>query len=601
MKKLNFTFSLLALLNINAQTINDYQQKLSECFRKDGFKYIEENVLASIAIFLMTAKTNLYTKGKYILMGKLCLFIIFILHLTACEEITHYYESPSIQLKSVTQKSLSSFEVSMEVYKGEGQILQYVELELQDLTILDSPIIIKQIQLNDDNIQKINYVFEDKTLNHDYSVKAILVTNLYEYVSEPVIYRAVKNNFFLEIIDDETYHYLAPELGMQTNGGESFIVYVHFVNLYDGDVKIKLNKAIECTHNIDLSYGSDENGHLISSGNVNVPKTIEPGDYEVYLYVQGLEIKANKKIRILEGSWDIFNTNYPGEKMGNYAWFKIDKKLYVVGGHYNSASILKSPVWCLDLETGDWQQKNDFPWGEGDLYYCKIFDNEMGYNNEGYISVRDKDQNIQIWKYLSNEDDWEKLADYPGEGKSLLTSFNISSKVYIGGGIIITPSGYKPATDFWSFDIDKGNWERLDDLPMKPFDNYYIEPVTCSSTNKAYLFQFPEKLWEFDPLYKSWTVKAKFPGPFRETARMLIHDENVYVLAGFRSYIGNQSYKDCWQFSPAENKWKMISFLPHYTNYGICTSYNNNIIMGLGYAHQSYQYYDEPILYKFSM
>jgi tetratricopeptide (TPR) repeat protein len=50
MKKLTFIISIFTALNLNAQTIDDYQQKLSECFSKGDYKCAEENALASIAI-----------------------------------------------------------------------------------------------------------------------------------------------------------------------------------------------------------------------------------------------------------------------------------------------------------------------------------------------------------------------------------------------------------------------------------------------------------------------------------------------------------------------------------------------------------------------
>lgn len=51
MKKLSFIIiSLLAALNLQAQTIDEYQQKLAECFSTGDYKCAEENALASISI-----------------------------------------------------------------------------------------------------------------------------------------------------------------------------------------------------------------------------------------------------------------------------------------------------------------------------------------------------------------------------------------------------------------------------------------------------------------------------------------------------------------------------------------------------------------------
>lgn len=528
-------------------------------------------------------------------------FLVFLLVFLGCKEVTTILPSPSVAINSITQTSFASFEVEIMIQPGEGQVLNSIDLELQDLTILNSEVITEKISLNESMLQSpITYKCNTERINHDFQIKAILNTNKYSYESEPVIYRSTKNRFFFSIPEDETFGYLEPELARLVNSGSQFVLIANYLSQVDEKVKVFLNGTIECENDINLKLGDFADDGIVTSGVVKLPEDILSGDYTVNIYLQDYEFTLSKKIRVLEGKWSVFNNNYKGKRMGEYAWFKIDDQLYVVGGRYNSSSVINSPVWSLNLANGTWNQKKDFKWPpEFAPYRKKIYANELSYNNEGYIVLQTDDRKVEIWHYNATADTWNKVTDYPGAGADNLLCFISGNELFTGGGVKLELNNDHNVTDFWSYNLENKNWIQLNDMPVKPAELWW-ENIACAANGKGYVFQFPDKLWEYNPQSDSWTEKTKFPGPKRVTTRLVPVGNKIYLTGGYYSYLWNTSYKDTWEYSMTENSWKFKAFMPQFTNYGIATSYNNDVIVGLGYALYGYSYSDEPIIYKFS-
>lgn len=534
----------------------------------------------------------------------ICYFILVLIlfSITGCKEITTILPSPSITLISVKQISFKTFEIEIEIEQGEGQLIKNVELDFENLTILNSPKITGRVEIQDLSASpRIKHIFTSENINHDFKIKAFLNTDKYQYQSESVIYRSLKNNFYFNIEKDPAYNYdLNPELAIQLNKGGSFLLVIDYLNPINDKVTVKLNRAIPCQNNIDFTNYLSTNNIIQTFGNVVVPEDIQAGDYTVYITIDGLEYVCDKKIRILAGEWTVFNENYPGRKMGDYAWFRIENLLYAVGGNSYSSTILDSPVWCLDLNTGKWSKKNNFKWPPEIYPYAKrIFANQISFKNQGYILTQNDDRKIELWGYDDLNDNWNKVTDYPGVGTELLTCFNIENKVFVGGGVKYELNNDHNVYDFWVYDLEIGKWNQLKDFPVRQKE-LWRPNTSCAFKGKGYILEFPEKLWEYNPIDDSWIVKTRFPGPFREIARIIGHQENIYLIGGYHSYLGNTSYKDCWQYSFTDDSWTQKAFMPGFTNYNIAFSYDNSIIIGMGYAHHGYGYFDDHKIYRFT-
>jgi hypothetical protein len=527
------------------------------------------------------------------------IWFILIVLLMGCKETITVLPPPSITIKQVKQLSLSSFEIELEISSAERQKISDGTIELKDLTLLNSPSITENLIIGEIPVQTITHVIETGIINHDYLVKASIQTIKYRYESNSFIYRSQKNNFFFSIQEDETYQYLNPELAVQINRGGGFLLEVDFLNEYKEKIKVSLDKTIICENKMDLTNYISEGNRKKSGGPVTIPSDIQPGDYSVYITIENIDYKLDKKIRVLEGDWEIFNDKYPGTRLGDYAWFKIDNHLYVVGGEFISSTVINSPVWKMNLTNGEWQQKNDFPWPpEKYPYSKKIYPNDLLWKNSGYILMQSDEGETGLWKYNLNADSWEKITDYPGAGFELLVSFIIRDELFVGGGVKLELNNDHSVYDFWSYNMQSGEWKRLKDIPVRQL-GLWQKSVNCSSSDKGYVFQFPDKLWEYQPATDSWDVKRKFPGPPRHSTRLVAFENDIYLIGGMYYYLGNISYKDFWKFTTSNNEWQLKAFRPGYPNYGIATLYDNSIIYGLGYANHGYTHYNEPIIYKY--
>ncbi len=73
--------------------------------------------------------------------------IILIAFLLGCKETIIILTPPSVSILSVSKVSLSSFEITIDYKPGEGQEITDSRIELENLTIYDSPIIIEKLNL----------------------------------------------------------------------------------------------------------------------------------------------------------------------------------------------------------------------------------------------------------------------------------------------------------------------------------------------------------------------------------------------------------------------------------------------------------------------
>ena len=110
-----------------------------------------------------------------------------------------------------------------------------------------------------------------------------------------------------------------------------------------------------------------------------------------------------------------------------------------------------------------------------------------------------------MWRYNEQDDNWQKITNYPGSGTSSLNGFIIGKVLYIGGG-------YGNANDFWSFDLITREWNRRNDVN---YDGYFIGDAICTSETRAYVFISPSRLLEYVPATDTWSEKARFPGETR--------------------------------------------------------------------------------------
>jgi len=378
---------------------------------------------------------------------------------------------------------------------------------------------------------------------------------------------------------------------------DSFIViYIYSdggtINPYSFEVKLNGTVPVETDIDLNLSL----NGNDGTSGFVFIPKDIEPGDYYIHVYVDGIEYISKYKIRILEGQSQIYDTSYPGELMVNKAWFVFGDEIFYAGGHPEATFIPNEPMWSFNMKTKKWTQKMDIP-----VQYIEPIN--LQWDDKGYVlKVNYEDPRnplVNIWEYNSVNDTWNLIENYPGRGVTNLTAFVNNGFLYIGGGVITNGVTFQATylTDFWAYNIQQKRWTQKRDIPY----NAISKIVCCSSpNNKSYIFTEYKELWEYDCISDQWESKGRQTGggPYsRYESSLIYYNDNLYVLGGAYmpgSYAIFIPLTDVWQYSLSSGTWKLKNFLTTSSYGAPAFVYNDKIYFGYFVE----QYYSDGFKYR---
>jgi len=548
-------------------------------------------------------------------MKRLCLIILLLTSLFAissCKKETIILPSPSIKITKIATTGLTSYKVTVGIDRGEGQNIERAYLQLEDVTVRSNDHIILDLALNTEDHQTITKSFNTNLSNHDFIVEAFLETDLYTYSSGQEILRSIKNIYTPWFYPDELYAIPNENIGLTLNPGEKIPIIVDYINDYvPNEVSVKLNEnyVLESSFGFGSGNGLIYSDHISSFGSATVPQSIPPGDYSVDLYIEGQHVVCPKKIRILAGNWTPYEENYPGEQRGEYAWFVLQDKLFLVGGSFYVTALDFSPLWEYDLTNKVWRRRNNFPHLTEDpdwIINTNILPYNLQYMDNGYILLRSF-QNLELWKYSQPNDQWDKVARYPGIGENYLVAFILNGYLYAGGGVDNSnPTAFEPTrtTEFFRFNLTSLQWEKLNDLPGSLTGTYYYSITTLN--DEAYVLEPDRKLWTYKPATDEWIQKNRFPGPWRLNSKLVSNGENIFLLGGEYntfSAMGNMipPLKDCWKYSPGSDEWEQQVFLPAYISRGIAFNYDDHIYAGLGYIIESAYNNNSQNIFRFSL
>lgn len=526
--------------------------------------------------------------------SKMMVILVLLILFQSCKKEYVIYDSPEISIDGIKTVSLTKYKVYITVNKGEGQTITYAQIVLEDITV-SNPEIAIEIELTEDRIKQYEIEIDNGLFAHDYNVKAVLSTDLYEYESTVHTIRSIKNAYELDLNDDELY--TEPENNItvtRINGkGENFYFNLYYTENYvPQSIEIKLGNETKLSSyvNIDNPY-FDSEGRIGVGGYATLPTNLSDGVYQVAVVVDGVEFVSEEKIRIIGGNWNIFSSDFPGEHRGKYAWFNLNNNLYVVGGSFYVTALDESPVWSFNLESKKWSQKQSFPhfWNlteEDNSQNTEILPFSIQYLQKGYVLVR-YGQQIFLYRYDEFADSWSFISEYPGKGDQSLTCFVVGNKLYLGGGLDTEffQYGSTMLREFWAYNFITGNWEAMKDLP---FDPVMGNSNSCVGEKTAFVLQPNQRFWQYDSTNDIWTERTIFPGSWRFNTKLVVIGDNVYVmggegigLGGFYYYV--KAYKDCWKYDSNNNDWSMTSLMPEYASNGIIFEYKNKIVTGLGY------------------
>lgn len=527
---------------------------------------------------------------------------ILIFYNWGCKKEQITLMSPSIEIKSAIATALATYNVVVETKVGEGQKIEKAEVIFKDITISGSPEILKEIQLIGNKNQVDTITINTDRLAHDYLVQAYLTTDKYTYTSDQQIIRSAKNNFSIDVLPNYMYTDYNNHIADFVNKGSNFTLTVDCKNVFKPkSVEVKLNRTIPLKHTLDFKNYSFGN-NIIATGSVSVPQEIDNGVYEVYVYLDGLEFKSKSNIEILKGSWQKINPNYSGGHLGQYAWFVNHDNIFLFGG----ISSTKVPVWKYNIINNSWEKKRDF---RESIVPSKsqILSSNLQYNNKAYILFRNN-ENVEIWKYEIETDEWSLLTKYPGKADEYFTSFISKGKIFLGGGARYNQvwAKYDLYYDFWEYDLDTGNWMQKNNLPIK----LMIRQMgtgragtlsAVANENSVFVFSYSNTLWQYYSDTDSWSQKKKFPGQIRIVSNLIEKNNKLYLIGGLYDYSGYVGLKDCWEYSEDSNSWELVAFMPELYANGIAFTFNGHIYAGLGWVISGYSSFYEQNFYQLDL
>ncbi len=321
---------------------------------------------------------------------------------------------------------------------------------------------------------------------------------------------------------------------------------------------------------------------------VSVPSGLEDGYYQLSLTtITGSPVTWEGEIEVVKSVWTRL-ADFPVSGRVAAAGFAARGRIYFGTGLEPDLQA-KKDFWEFDPATDVWTRKMDYPIL---MTYATAFSmNEMGYFAMGkqdavyYKMLCRYDPVNDLWKQMSSNPGKSSSMDSPGfviNGKAYVpaagemyeydpasdhwtkkaypealgyfgggSAFSINGKGYLGVGWVMEKSSN--VSDFFEYDPETETWTRKAGFPGTPRSNAtsfslpngkgYIA-MGFSNEQSKYL----NDVWEYDPVYDSWTRIEDFPGSPRFGARAVVVGSGAYIIGGY----GGSYEKDIWMFSPSD-------------------------------------------------
>lgn len=211
------------------------------------------------------------------------------------------------------------------------------------------------------------------------------------------------------------------------------------------------------------------------------------GSEEVYYKDFYIYDVANK-------SWSISQCTFPGQEREHAISFVDNGFLHVGGGKAINGDVL-SDFYRLDVKTGIWESLKALPEGRYGCTTFRLNDEACIGCGKGYHSYPG-----YFIKWNGEEETWESVPLNSTEELNILRreapaiftlTWQGNENAYVVGGI--NDGGI--LKDSWKYDSDTNQWEQVADFPGIP-DN----PVAFTLRNRAFILTHDSRvttLWEF--------------------------------------------------------------------------------------------------------
>lgn len=227
----------------------------------------------------------------------------------------------------------------------------------------------------------------------------------------------------------------------------------------------------------------------------------------------------------VDDSWTSL-TQFPGEARGYGIGDVWDRKAYF--GFGISESALLNDLWVFDPDSMTWNQLASCPCAPR-LHPTFVANNGkifvgLGNNNEG-------NQN-DWWEYDMASDTWSQKPDYPGLRRHHPYQFAMGDYVYTafghGNGIFRELYRYDPVLE---------EWERMADIPGEgrvagTQFSYDGKGYVLSGDGEDHLSMDTGEMWSYDPELDVWESLPPHPGKSRWAPSSFVIDGVVYLFNG---------------------------------------------------------------------
>jgi hypothetical protein len=168
--------------------------------------------------------------------------------------------------------------------------------------------------------------------------------------------------------------------------------------------------------------------------------------------------------------------------LDNPEGFSIEEYAYVFGGVNYFKYNQPSDNWIM---IGTYEEIPGF----------SINGEFTGFEIDGKIYLGTGSNSNEFWCYNPSSDGWSKISDFPSEPRRCAIGFSINGNGYVGLGR--SANNYNiELKDIWKYNSNNDTWEILANLPS--VDNHRGNATALVIMGKAYV-AYDHELWEFNP------------------------------------------------------------------------------------------------------
>jgi len=315
----------------------------------------------------------------------------------------------------------------------------------------------------------------------------------------------------------------------------------------------------------------DTNVEVISATN-SVIKIVLPA---LSIGNRAISIQVANKLNSFDETFEVTSpwmilSSFPGTERADGISFTINGKAYFGLGRIspNSADAsgpadqVFNDLWEYDPNSDQWIQKSPFP-GVPRYFASSFVISDKAYVGGG-IRPGETSNSYQpalfdFYEYDPSTDEWISIANFPEsnthrgvEGIMGAVSFSVNNKGYIGGGSRSTSTG-GGSPNFVEYDPVNDHWSGM----VSP-NRSGIYDCAFTYNGLGYVI-IGNELWQLDPVTYTWSQLSDYPGGNRNGSICFVIDKYAYVGTGIQSgLIRNSVYK----YDIELNSWAEIPSLP---------------------------------------